>query len=153
MEFIIVVALTILVASLCKAASVSESFFCVAPLLNAFWMIQGGGPRRSSPRRHTCTGQLDIKELQLQQRECSLYTSSTLRREKQGAKTHKQSPRPRGTHTGYTTWCWASKQSNNPPSPCIIGSHMDINNEENLVFALGKPKRRWSAAKISGIWY
>ena len=84
-------------------------------------MIQGRGPRRPSPKRHWTRGKLDVKELQLQQGECSLYTSSTLRRENRAQK-HTNNPHVQGARTqdiqmmlGVQTIQQATKSTHHTP--------------------------------------
>ena len=50
-------------------------------------MIQGGGPCRSSPEGHTLTRQVRRQRITIKQREVSLYSSSTLRRENRAENT------------------------------------------------------------------
>ena len=76
-------------------------------------MIQGGGPWRPSLKRHRKLGKLDVKELQLQQWECSLYTSSTLRRENRAQK-HINNPHVQGARTQDI-----QHDSGHPNSPII----------------------------------
>ena len=66
-------------------------------------VIQGGGPRRPSPKRHRFTGQVRRQRITMTESECSLYTYSTLSRRNKTKKHTKQSPRPGGTHTRHTT--------------------------------------------------
>ena len=89
--------------------------YSVEKFIRKSLLIQGGGPCRPSPKRHRSLGRWDAKRITISQRECSLYTCPTLDRRNRAQKHTKQSPRPRGTHTGHTTWKWSSKQSNNPP--------------------------------------
>ena len=53
---------------------------------------------RPSPRRHSALGRLDVKELQLRQRDSSLYTPSTLRGENRAQK-HINNPHVQGART------------------------------------------------------
>ena len=72
-----------------------------------FWLRNhndtGGVLCRSSPERHSFTGQMRHQRITIKQRSCSLYTYSTLSRRNRTQKHTKQSPRPGGTHTGHTT--------------------------------------------------
>ena len=83
-------------------------------------VIQGGGPRRPSPGRHNELGRLDVKELQLQQREGIIIYPLYIEGGKQGEK-HINNPHVQGARTQDIQHdAGHPKQFNNPPSPHII---------------------------------
>ena len=99
-----------------------QTIQCCCMRCTAHCMIQGGGPCRPSPKRHSATGQMRRQRITIKTERQFIIYPLYIEGGKQSAKTHKQSPCSGGTHTRHTIWCWASKQSNNPPSPCITAS-------------------------------